>query len=105
MEAQMAIPQRRDFDRNRKARLARDLEDTRATEALLADLPDLDGIPQPTARNVRADALDHDLSRLQQSHDELRELLLTLIEDRALCRDRSDIVDRARSAWLRSALV
>lgn len=101
----MAIPQRRDFDRSRKARLARDLEDTRATEALLADLPDLAGIPEPTPRNLRADALDHDRRRLQESHDQLRELILTLIEDRALRRDRSDVVDQLRSAWLRSALV
>ena len=101
----MATPNGYRFSQARKARLSRDLEDTRATEALLADLPDLDGIPQPTARNVRADILARDLDRLQQSHAELRELLLTLIEDRALCLDRSDVVDRLRSAWLRSALI
>lgn len=101
----MTAPSRHDYNRARKARLGRERESARETEALLADLPDLDGIPQPTARNVRADILARDLDRLQQSHDELRELILTLIEDRALCRDRSDVVDRLRSAWLRSALV
>jgi hypothetical protein len=91
MEATMSAPSRHDYNRARKARLGRELEAARETEAFLADLP--------------GDVTAHDLRRLQQSHDELRELLLTLIEDRALCRDRSDVVDRASSAWLRSALV
>lgn len=100
----MATPNGFHFKRARKHRIARSIEQERATESLLADLPNLDGMPKPTPRNVRAAILARDLDRLQTSHAELRELILTLIEDRALCRDRSDVVDRLRSAWLRSAL-
>lgn len=72
----MATPNGYRFKQARKTRIARDLELTRTTEALLADLPDLN---RAHRKNMRADADGVALPAAHISSDQLRRANAALV--------------------------